>query len=161
MYAEDSCLMHTYEDTGYFDVSLTIFNGACNSMITRENFVHVLPPVALFSVDLLCDDFAAIFTNESIGGDSIVWDFGDGSPLLVNEENPVHQFPTTGQYTVTLKVMIAGYWCSDQKTENVLITSPFLALALLLTKGAHHCLSLLKMKNAIFTGSLTLKMVIM
>ena len=124
MYAEDSCLMHTYEDTGYFDVSLTIFNGACNSMITREDFVHVLPPVALFSVDLLCDDYAASFTNESIGGDSIVWDFGDGSPLLVNVANPVHHFPATGQYTVTLKVMIAGYWCSDQKTENVLITQP-------------------------------------
>jgi gliding motility-associated-like protein len=121
---EDSCLMHTYEDTGYFDVSLTILNGACNSMITRENFVHVIPPVALFSFELLCDDFGISFTNESIEGDSIVWDFGDGSPPLINVDNPTHHYPSTGQYTVTLTAIIPGQWCSDSKTQSIIIAQP-------------------------------------
>jgi gliding motility-associated-like protein len=135
MLPDDSCIMHTYEDTGYFDVSLTIFNGACNSMITRENFVHVVPPLALFSFDLLCDDFAVSFTNESIGADSIVWDFGDGSPLLVNVDNPIHHYPATGQYTAHLKALKHGYWCSDSKTENIIITLPIPRLSITPSEG--------------------------
>lgn len=120
----DSCLTHTYEDTGYFDVSLTIYNGACNTGITMEDFVHIIPPLALFSFDVTCDSFGVEFTDESIGADSLVWDFGDGSPLLINEQNPTHYYADPGQYTVTLTAFQHGFWCSDSKRQTLFVSRP-------------------------------------
>ncbi|RCT54754.1 GEVED domain-containing protein [Winogradskyella sp. KYW1333] len=41
------------------------------------------------------------FTNTSVGADSYVWDFGDGSNTST-DVNPTHVYTTVGTYTVTL-----------------------------------------------------------
>jgi len=54
-----------------------------------------------------CGPFTANFTNTSINTGSglttnYLWDFGDGSPLFNGTTPPLHAFPTTATYTITL-----------------------------------------------------------
>jgi gliding motility-associated-like protein len=130
MQEEDSCYSRMFEDTGFYDVSLAILNGACNVSATREDYIHVVPPLALFSFEMTCAENGVQFTNESIEGDSLVWDFGDGSPLVINVANPTHHYDEPGQYTVTLEAHKNGDSCSDSKTENIIITSPSARIAI-------------------------------
>jgi len=124
MEESDSCITRAFEDTGYFDVSLAIIHGACNLELTRENFIRVVPPLALFSYEMTCSEFGVQFTDESIEGDSLIWDFGDDSPDVINVSNPIHYYAEPGMYTVTLTAHKNGDWCSDSKTEVIHITSP-------------------------------------
>jgi len=126
----DSCATHIYEDTGRFDVTLTIFNGACNSELTLEDYIHVVPPLALFEYDISCTDFAAAFHNTSIEGDSLIWDFGDGSPFVINETDPVHTYSGPGDYTVVLTAYKQGTACFDTKTLQVAVGLPSTAIEL-------------------------------
>ncbi|HHG85888.1 MAG TPA: PKD domain-containing protein, partial [Bacteroidetes bacterium] len=50
-----------------------------------------------------CAPFPVSFTNNSIGGVSFEWDFGDASPV-VNTFNAFHIYQFPGTYTVTLVV---------------------------------------------------------
>ncbi len=124
MLAVDSCVTHLYEDTGYFDVTLTVFNGACNTFYTIEDYIHVVPPLALFEFDVVCENFTAHFQDLSIGGDSLVWDFGDGSPFVINESNPTHSYAEPGQYSVVLSAFKDGSLCYDTKVLQVAVAAP-------------------------------------
>lgn len=116
------CLTHDYPDTGWFNVSLTVFNGACNIMQTFENFIYVEPPVAVFEYSVVCGQLQAEFVDISIGADSIVWDFGDGSPLLSNDPNPTHTFALGGTYTVVLSAYAAGSNCPDYLSVEISVS---------------------------------------
>jgi gliding motility-associated-like protein len=130
MLAIDSCVTHIYEDTGYFDVTLTVFNGACNTFHTIEDYIHVVPPLALFDFDIVCENFTVTFENLSIEGDSIVWDFGDGSGFVINENQPVHSYAEPGEYTVVLTAYKTGTSCFDTKTQRVSVANPSTTLML-------------------------------
>ena len=124
MLAVDSCVTHLYEDTGYFDVTLTIFNGACNTFHTIEDYIHIVPPLALFEFDIVCENFTVHFQDLSIEGDSLVWDFGDGSPFVINESNPTHAYAQPGQYSVVLTAYKDGSDCYDTKILEVAVAQP-------------------------------------
>jgi gliding motility-associated-like protein len=124
MALDESCISHDYADTGWFDLSLTVFNGACNVLQTFENFIYVEPPVALFEYQVICGDLSAQFADISIGADSIAWDFGDGSPSLSNDPNPTHSFPASGTYTVTLAAFANGSDCPDYQTADITVSDP-------------------------------------
>ncbi len=130
MLALDSCITHIYEDTGYFDVTLTVFNGACDTYYTIEDYIHVVPPLALFDFEVICDNYSVEFMDLSIEGDSLIWDFGDDSPLVINEESPVHQYAAPGQYTVTLTAYKNRTLCYDTKVLNVSVAMPSAELLL-------------------------------
>ncbi|MEA2104811.1 MAG: PKD domain-containing protein, partial [Candidatus Cloacimonadota bacterium] len=79
----EDTVSHTYQDSGYYDVTLAISNDAVTDSLTKENYIQVFSPVvAMFHVDdsTLISGNEAIFTNESSGDISIWhWIFGDGS----------------------------------------------------------------------------------
>ncbi len=60
------------------------------------------------------------FVNESTGGTSYFWDFGDGS--ISTAENPSHAYAATGTYTV--KLIVIGGTCTVEfiGTEDVIIS---------------------------------------
>lgn len=120
----ENCLIHDYADTGWYDLTLTVFNGACNVLQTFENFIYVQPPVALFEYQVICGNLEAEFADISIGADSIVWDFGDGSPLLSDESNPTHQYDTAGVYTVMLTAYADGSDCPDVTSVELVVSDP-------------------------------------
>lgn len=61
-----------------------------------------------------------LHVNASIpSGSTYLWDFGDNSPP-VSTVNPVHAYPDTGTYTVTL-IAGAGEPCADTMVQNIQI----------------------------------------
>ena len=80
-------------------------NGGCIDTLKQNNLIHVNPPKAIFSFALVnCSDRKTIlFTNNSIGATSYLWNFGDGSTST--SSNPTHTYASNGTYTVILKAM--------------------------------------------------------
>lgn len=49
--------------------------------------------------------------------DSILWDFGDGSPVVTQNSFPTHSFPAFGTYNVCMSIFTAN--CSDITCEPI------------------------------------------
>lgn len=76
-----------------------------------------------FSIRASCAKDTFYFVDRTIGTPtSWTWNFGDGSPVS-NLENPIHVFPDTTQYTITLTVSSAD--CSSTITRPINVTSSF------------------------------------
>lgn len=108
---------HNYSDTGYFNIQLIATNNGCADTIIKTNYVRVLPPIARFTPIPNCNNRLQFsFTDQSIAPLSWEWDFGDGSPVSTIQ-NPVHNFPAYGPYTVRLIVTNGG--CADTTYRNI------------------------------------------
>ena len=95
--------VHQYNDTGYFNVSLVVFNYGCSDTLTKIKYIHVRPPIAKFDTAFFCNDpLKRNFINNSVGAESWLWDFGDGSTS--DQEKVSHIYATPGVYQVSLKV---------------------------------------------------------
>lgn len=76
-------------------------------------------PVSGFSFEVYGN--TVTFTNTSSGDNlSYLWNFGDGNTS--NEQHPVHQYATGGQYTVVLTVSNACGSDTEQHTLNLTTT---------------------------------------
>jgi len=95
---------HNYIRKGLYTVKLTVTNAYGTSTETKENYIAIgLAPNADFSADPTRGNtpLSVAFTDRSTGHPtSWSWNFGDGkgSP----EQNPVHTYWTSGEFTVTL-----------------------------------------------------------
>jgi gliding motility-associated-like protein len=127
------CIRHDYADTGYFDLSLTVFNGACNALQTFENFIYVTPPVAMFEHSVNCTDMSLELINISILSDHVMWDFGDGTTST--EENPIHHYSQPGVYEVILTAYNDELGCPDTQGARVVIMEPNASVRLTPTSG--------------------------
>jgi PKD repeat protein len=118
--------VHTYMQSGIFDVSLEVSNPMGSAIQFKENFITVLDPEmpeALFTVD----SFGGItpvtinFLNSSTPNDLIntyYWDFGDS--VYSTQINPTHVYDTPGKYSV--KLIATNPIGSDTLTVFNLIT---------------------------------------
>ncbi|MEZ4948863.1 MAG: PKD domain-containing protein [Saprospiraceae bacterium] len=93
-----------YDNPGTYDVSLTATNTVGDNTYSQSSFITVgSAPSASFDFNLT--DASASFNNNSTGGTSYTWDFGDGTTASNMQDLPgVHVFPGNGDYTVTLTV---------------------------------------------------------
>lgn len=93
--------LHTYSETGYYIVCLTIWdsNGACQSIYCEEVYVGVTPPWDCFNFFnyYLNDSLTVTFSGEAFWGgfpmvaDSYTWDFGDGT--TGEGQTVIHTYP--------------------------------------------------------------------
>lgn len=67
---------------------------------------------------IACVPVEVSFTNNSILGDSMYWDFGDGTTST--ELNPKHTYDDPGEYTVTLTVIDSNSCNVSSVTERVI-----------------------------------------
>lgn len=123
---------------GYIKVIISNLNigGNCLDSIMRPVCL-IDGPEADFSMDndTVCLNTHVQFTNNSLGGSTWHWDFGDGSTSNLATPPP-HFYNAPGTYTVTLTVqdMGAGTWvggaqgeakvpcgCSDTITKKVVV----------------------------------------
>ncbi|MFN0015325.1 MAG: PKD domain-containing protein, partial [Saprospiraceae bacterium] len=116
---------------GNGSITLTVTNG--NGQTTTYVFcVDILEgPVAAFmpSTDSLCLNAPVSFVNNSTGGNSFFWDFGDSNTSSMFQ--PTHQYVGPGTYTVTLIVTKNNYdangnalcCCTDTAMATVFIDS--------------------------------------
>jgi gliding motility-associated-like protein len=110
---------YTYQDTGKFSIRLIAWNNGCPDTIIKTNFITALPPVARFTSTFNCNNKLQVaFTDQSVLPQTWEWDFGDTSPHSFLQ-NPVHTYPSFGNYTVLLKVTNGG--CSNTKPIQILL----------------------------------------
>jgi len=107
---------HTYADTGTYNVMLIVNPGQCADTMTHTVTVHT-SPAAQFSQLPQCD-LTCVFVNNSTGGDSYSWDFGDAQTS--NILSPTHVYSMDGSYTVTL-IVENVFGCSDTLFQQVQI----------------------------------------
>ena len=127
--------IYQYSDTGLFTVTLVTTNNGCRDSLVKPDFIHVRPPIAIFSVIPNCDTpFLRRFVDQSIGANTYFWSFGDGATST--DTNTVHTYAATGTYTVTLTV--SNGICNYTTTRTVIIVDEypnFNATLLQLCKG--------------------------
>lgn len=112
--------VHVYEDTGWFDITLIVCNGGCCDTLRMPRYIHVNPPIALFSVDFDCArPRERSFIDASIGADEWNWNFGDGNTSTL--QNPVHTYAGTGTYVVSLRVKNYTTGCEYTKTTTIAV----------------------------------------
>ncbi len=95
---------HIYIRKGLYTVKLTVTNAYGSSTETKQNYIAIgLAPNADFSGEPTSGNtpLAVAFTDRSTGyPTSWNWNFGDGKES--SEQNPVHMYWSSGEYTVTL-----------------------------------------------------------
>lgn len=105
---------YQYQDTGYFSVTLIVWNNTCPDTIKLTNIVHIKPPIAAFAFNRDCSNkFRIDFRNTSLGATAWSWDFGDGTSSTL--QNPSHVYSATGNYEVTLAV--TNGTCNHKTTQ--------------------------------------------
>ncbi|MFN0082856.1 MAG: PKD domain-containing protein [Ferruginibacter sp.] len=113
---------HAYEDTGFFTIRLIVYNNGCADTLIIPDYIHIKPPVAIFTVAASCvNKFTKTFVDQSIGADTWSWNFGDGNTSTV--KSPVHTYATVGTYTVSLTVTNISTGCNYTKTSIVTIAN--------------------------------------
>lgn len=92
----------TYSQPGTYDVTLEVSNNAGSDELTLANEITILgEPLASFTNSN--NQYTVFFENESEGGDSYFWDFGDGQGFS-DLANPNYEYEANGTYTVSLTV---------------------------------------------------------
>jgi gliding motility-associated-like protein len=130
--SEETDPIHTYITEGTYTVTLIADPGSfCSDTATREIMVleNELFPLFEFSQPN-CTDSAAIiqFTDATVSDLQIAswqWDFGDGTTS--GEQDPLHEFPASGDYNVLLQVTdVAG--CLAFTVADISVSAiPFVA----------------------------------
>lgn len=93
---------HAYAEEGEYTVTLSADDQGCDNNDEVEQTIDVVgnvEAIADASTTQGCGNLEVAFENNS-NGITYEWDFGDGSPV-VTDENPIHVF-TPGTYEVTL-----------------------------------------------------------
>ena len=95
----------TYNEPGYYDVTLFATNGHGYDVATKTAYIYVRAvATADFTVDtttVLVGE-PVVFINLSQNATSYYWSFPGGEPLVSQEENPEVTYPNAGVYSVTL-----------------------------------------------------------
>ena len=117
---------HIYPlDTGSYDVTLIVGNATgCFDTLTKANLITIQSPVADFTLNpsIGCaTPHAVFFTDQSTLPDTWLWNFGDGNTSTL--QNPVHNYTTTGLFTVSLTVTDTVNGCSDIHTDTVNVST--------------------------------------
>lgn len=129
--------MHIFWNDGYFEVTLTTVSPEnCDSIYIFRNIEVYPKPIALFDADPISikssidPTFTINFTNQSTGGDTYNWNFGDTASLVSNTSNlynPNHSYTPDcdGLYTVTL-IVTSDHYCMDTITKQIEIIDDIL-----------------------------------
>jgi len=111
---------NTYVNSGTFLATQTVtdLNG-CPDSISQRVFIRPVPqPAFSFEVKTACDSDSVRFTNETALGNGYFWDFGDGATSTAT--NPVHRYPASGPYEVTLRATQGGI-CFAETSQMIVI----------------------------------------
>ncbi len=99
----------------YYFYDWEVQEPSCTSPRTAITVTVNPKPTADFSYTVSWQDIT--FTDNSTGGDTFYWDFGDGN--TDTQQNPQHHYNTGGSYTVSLIVTNSSTGCSDTITQIV------------------------------------------
>ncbi len=115
---------YEYQDTGYYDVILMAEHNGCISTLLKEDYIHITPPVAIFTTGSNCSNVLNVgFVNSSVGADSMSWTISlPTGDVVFPHDITSYEFPDFGSYSVTLEVFNNETNCSDIFTKPVNIS---------------------------------------
>jgi PKD repeat protein len=96
---------YVYDSAGIFDVRVSILDGKnCPSSLGLPGFIksqkNTVSANFTNATHQGCSPLTVLFNNQSLQGDSWLWDFGDGSQSTF--KNPSHTYIKTGDFKVQL-----------------------------------------------------------
>lgn len=120
--------VHVYEQDGVYDVSLTVTSAAgCSDSLFMPALITVYPlPEAGFTLNPPFADMAnpvIDFTDKST--DAVAWDWYFGDLTGSSVQNPTHEYPDSGLYTI-IQIVSNEFNCTDTATDSVRIDGAFL-----------------------------------
>ena len=114
---------HIYNDPGTFTVVLIAYDNGCPDTFKMTNYITVDSPSARIAASYLCNPRnEVIFGDSSLGDDSHLWIFGDGSTSTADDT--VHFYSTLTTYTVTLTTFNTHSGCRDTTRAIVDLSRP-------------------------------------
>lgn len=134
----------TYNTPGIFSVTLISKNGSGSDTMTKLAYVRVnTKPSASFTYQKNGNTIG--FQNQTVGGTSFVWDFGDGKSSV--ETNPQHAYTNSGNFVVT---MVATNSCGSASYQDtvLLITLPTAVVSANTTNGCSPLIVQYSAQNA-------------
>ncbi|RYD75526.1 MAG: PKD domain-containing protein, partial [Sphingobacteriales bacterium] len=110
-----------YNTPGKYFVKLVATNAfGCKDSSIQEFNIYPTPKADFtYSPDSGCQPLTVSFVDQSIFGNNLIWDFGDGN--ISTDKNPVHTYTNSGNYSVKLNVFGNGT-CMDEKLKSNIIT---------------------------------------
>jgi PKD repeat protein len=126
---------HHYENSGYYDVTLTIQDtGICTNSRTETIFINAKPNAFFDVSEVSCAGSPVYFDDLSSVANSYIvswhWDFGDGTDTTIffpNNPDVEHIYAMPGTYPVTLGVISADS-CYADASQYVIIDAAPIAL---------------------------------
>jgi PKD repeat protein len=121
---------YTYQKSGYYSVTLVVYNGATRDTMKKENYITINPDqsgnvTANFSADITEGDRPLIvqFTDLSIGEPTgFEWEFGDSGYSF--DKEPSHTYGNSGTFTVSLTVRKADKSHKATKENYIWVKEP-------------------------------------
>jgi gliding motility-associated-like protein len=113
-----------YTLPGLFTPTLTPFYLGCEGpTFTITDYVLIDSPKSIIKDSFLCSPRTRVlFTNLSLGDDSHLWIFGDGTTST--EDTVIHVFPAIAVYTVKLATYNNASGCHDTATKIIDLIPP-------------------------------------
>lgn len=108
---------HTYAAAGTYTVTLAVTNTLASDTAAAPAAVLPLPEAAWHHA---AAGLTVSFSNDSLHAADFSWTFGDG--LTSTLPSPIHTYPASGTYTVTL--LAAGPCGQDSSTAPVTVLAP-------------------------------------
>jgi gliding motility-associated-like protein len=115
---------HIFALPGVFTVTVTpYFRGCPGPPYVIPTPITVDSPMAVIASTVLCYPRNRVdFGDSSLGDDTHMWMFGDGTTSTV--DNPVHDYPAGIVYTVTLATYNKKSGCRDTISETIDLHRP-------------------------------------
>jgi PKD repeat protein len=88
-----------YSAPGNYNLRLTVNNGCGGNMYQTTVTIACSAPTVSFNA--FTDGLGVEVENNSLNGTTWSWDFGDGTTSAFKNP-PIHNYPSTGTYTITL-----------------------------------------------------------
>lgn len=129
--------IHTYQDTGVFDVELVVESpDGCFDTLYLEEVIAVHKPFAAFSsvTPPSCAPSLVSLQDQSVDAVTYHWSFGDSTGS--SKSNPDHIYVLPGDYTVKL-IVTDSFGCRDTalKQSFVQVLGPIADASSSLTEG--------------------------
>lgn len=112
---------HIFQNNGTYDVQLIAKNEHnCSDTLLKTEYVKIgdVNSDFIISNTKFCKNDSIKFINKSINATEYYWNFGDGSSSV--EENPIHIYPNSGNYVVSLTAK-NGINCIETFSKTVSI----------------------------------------
>lgn len=123
-FSSDSSTIHMYDDPGYYEVWLTVYNENTGCLDEHSEVIFLEDSLSVSckaQFQRFINQGMVTFTNNSEGSyDEIFWDFGDGT--YSTEENPVHTYTKADYYNVCLSVFDTESGCYDEVCKFIPVT---------------------------------------